>query len=81
MRQKALGRKYSEKTLLKLSSIQGCPVCIYEKSGSEVFQFIGSFVSARKAAEFLGISNKTVCTYIKSGKIFKDKYKFLRFRL
>ncbi len=58
MRQKALGRKYSEKTLLKLSSIQGCPVCIYEKSGSEVFQFIGSFVSARKAAEFLGISNK-----------------------
>jgi hypothetical protein len=81
MREKALAHKHSEKTLLKLISIRGCPVGIYEKSDSEVFQSKGSFVSARKAAEFLGISNKTVCTYKKSGKIFKDKYKFLRFRL
>jgi group I intron endonuclease len=76
MRQKALGRKHSEETLLNMSASRGYPVQIYEKCNSEGFQLIGSFVSIRKAANFLGISANTVRLYINSGEIFKDRYKF-----
>ena len=76
MRQKALGRKHSEETLLKISVSRGYPVQIYEKCNSEGFQLIGSFVSTRKAANFLGISASTVRQYINSGEIFKVRYKF-----
>lgn len=51
-------------------------VNIYEKFDRE-FTLIGKFTSARKAANFLNISNSTVRKYTKSGQIFKDKYKFL----
>ena len=40
------------------------------------FKLIGSFVSMRSAAKFLGISGNTVDIYVNSGKIFKDRYKF-----
>ena len=40
------------------------------------FIIIGSFVSVRKAAQFLDISASTVTRYMQSGKLFKDKYKF-----
>lgn len=76
MRQKALGRKYSEETKLLMSSKRGNPVNIYEKCTSEGFELIGSFVSARKAGKFLGISGSTILSYMKSKKVFKDKYKF-----
>ena len=45
MRQKALGRKHSEETLLKLSSNRGYSVYIHEKCDIEGFKLIGSFVS------------------------------------
>jgi hypothetical protein len=108
MRQKALGRKYSEETKLLMStaSPHSNPVNIYEKCSSgrsapsvasgtrgEGFKLIGSFVSARRAGKFLEISGSTAsprkglcCTspswgstiirYMKSGAIFKDRYKF-----
>lgn len=76
MRQKALGRKHSEETLLKMSANKGHSVNIHEKCDSEGFKLIGSFVSIRRAAKFLGISGNTVKLYINSGKIFKDRYKF-----
>jgi len=79
MRQKAgvpLGRKYSEETKLLMSSKRGNPVNIYEKCTSEGFELIGSFVSARKAGKFLGISGSTILSYMKSKKVFKDRYKF-----
>lgn len=76
MRQKALGRKHSEETLLKMSAVRGYFVNIYEKFDSEGFQLIGSFISIRRAAKFLGISSNTIRLYINSGKIFKDRYKF-----
>ena len=80
IRQKALGRKHSEETLLKMSAVRGYSVDIYEKydlvaKGTE-FKLIGSFISIRKAAKFLGISSNTIKLYINSGKIFKDRYKF-----
>ena len=76
MRQKALGRKHSDETLLKMSIAKGSFVYIYEKFDSEGFKLIGSFVSIRRAAKFLGISGSTVKRYINSGEIFKDRYKF-----
>lgn len=76
MRQKALGRKHTEETLLKMSAIRGYSVNIYEKCDSEGFQLIGSFVSIRRAAKFLDISSNSIKLYINSGKIFKDRYKF-----
>ena len=76
MKQKALGRKHSNDTKLKISSLHGNPINIYEKCSSEGFKLIGSFVSARKAAKFLGISGSTIIRYKNSGEIFKDRYKF-----
>jgi len=43
---------------------------------TEGFKLIGSFVSRRRAAKFLGISSNTIRIYINSGEIFKDRYKF-----
>jgi DNA invertase Pin-like site-specific DNA recombinase len=54
----------------------GNPVNIYEKFSSEGFKLIGCFVSARRAAKFLGISGSTVIKYKNSGEIFKNRYKF-----
>jgi group I intron endonuclease len=76
MKQKALGRKHSDDTKLKISSLHGNPINIYEKCSSEGFKLIGSFVSIRKAAKFLGISSSTIIRYKNSGEIFKDRYKF-----
>jgi hypothetical protein len=45
MRQKALGRKFSEETKLLMSTKRGKPVNINEKCSSEGFKLIGSFVS------------------------------------
>lgn len=61
IRQKALGRIFSEETKLNMSkaSQRANPVNIYEKCSSEGFKFIGSFVSARRAAKFLEISGST----------------------
>ena len=60
-----------------LSQKHGDPINIYEKVSGE-FSLIGSFVSRRKAAQFLEISAGTVTRYMQSGKLFKDKYKFSR---
>jgi hypothetical protein len=76
MRQKTLNRKQSENIKLKMSAIKGNPVYIYEKLSSEGFKLIGCFVSARRAAKFLGISGSTVIKCMNSGQIFKDRYKF-----
>ena len=76
IRQKALGRKLSEETKLKMSAIKGTPVKIYEKCFSSGFKLIGSFVSARRAGKFLGISHDTVRRYMNSSEIFKERYKF-----
>ena len=76
IRQKALGRKVSEETKLLISTKRGNPVNIYEKCESEGVELIGSFVSDRRAGKFLDISGSTVVRYMKSGEIFKDRYKF-----
>lgn len=76
MRQKALNRKHSCETKDKMSKTHGNPVNIYEKCSEKGFELIGSFVSARRAGNFLGISGSTVIRYMHSGGIYKDRYKF-----
>jgi hypothetical protein len=71
MRQKALGRIHSEETKLLMSTKRGSFVNILERCDKEGFKLIGSFVSARRAGKFLGISGSTVVRYMKSGEIFK----------
>ena len=76
IRQKALGRKFSEETKLLMSSKRGSLVNVFERCDKQDVKLIGSFVSARRAGKFMGISGSTVARYMKSGEIFKDKYKF-----
>lgn len=76
MRQKALNRKHYCETKDKMSKTRGNPVNIYEKCSEKGFELIGSFVSARRAGNFLGISGSTVIRYMHSGGIYKDRYKF-----
>lgn len=76
MRQKALNRKHSCETKDKMSKTRGNPVNLYEKCSEKGFELIGSFVSARRAGNFLGISGSTVIRYMHSGGIYKDRYKF-----
>jgi group I intron endonuclease len=71
-----IGKTYNENTKIKLSVISGNLVNIYEKFSSKGFKLIGSFVSARRAGKFLGISGSTIIKYKNSGGIFKDRYKF-----
>ena len=76
IRQKALGRRFSEETKLLMSTKRGNPVNVYEKCSSEGFKLIGCFVSVRRAGNFLDISKSTIIRYMKSGEVFKDRYKF-----
>ena len=76
MRQKALNRKHSAETLEKMAKVRGNPVNIYEKNDNNGFKLIGNFISARKAGLFLNISGSTVIKYMRSGEIFKERYKF-----
>lgn len=66
----ACGRKYMKNALLRAALI------IDHAQAQEGFKLIGSFVSARRAGNFLGMSGSTVNKYRNSGKIFKDRYKF-----
>jgi group I intron endonuclease len=76
MREKALNRKHMSETIDKISKSNGNPVNIYEKNSTEEFKLIGSFVSARRAAKFLGMSGSTVIRYMNSGQVFNERYKF-----
>jgi excinuclease UvrABC nuclease subunit len=72
----SLNNKHSENIKLKMNIISGNLVNIYEKFSSSGFNLIGSFVSARRAGKFLGISGSTIIKYMNSGQIYKDRYKF-----
>lgn len=78
IREKALGRNVSEDTKLLMSSSSKSrkAIMVYEKGSSNEFELIGEFVSIRRAAEALGIGHSSINSYVKSGKIFKDRYKF-----
>lgn len=76
MRAKKIGQIASEETKLLMSQAHGNPVNLYEQNSNGEFTLIGRFMSSRKIAQFLGISCSTVLRHLKSGTIFKNKYKF-----
>jgi len=49
-------------------------VWVFDKQRS----IINIFSAANKAVKFCGISNVTLSHYLKSGKLFKNKYYFSR---
>ncbi|CAD6439333.1 b667bbc1-a6d7-413c-9dea-2dac2004f552 [Sclerotinia trifoliorum] len=58
------------------------PLYVYEKSsrpkseGKDPWQLIGSFISSKRAAIFLGLSPAEVQKYAISGEVYKELYKF-----
>lgn len=65
------GVKLSQETKNLISiSMSKRPVFIYDLNGNLVNQFINSV----QAAEWLGIHKSTVGRYIKSGKVWNNKY-------
>jgi group I intron endonuclease len=82
IRQSRLGKTHCEETKTLMSSSRGSLIYIYELN--ETFDFIATFVSIRKAAQFLNTSHSTISWCIKSGKfeffkIFFYKKKILIF--
>ncbi len=73
----SLGYKHSLETKLSISKAHGNPVDLYEKNSIGGFTLIGKFTSARKIAKFINISGSTVLKYMRTGNLFKNKYKFL----
>jgi group I intron endonuclease len=73
---KKLGLVLSEESKLKISKAHGNPVSLYEKDSTGELILIGRFVSARKVAKFIGISGSTVIRHMRSGSIYKNRYKF-----
>lgn len=63
-------RLVSEITRNKLSEAGGLKIYLYSLD----FQLLQTFVSSRKAAEFLGSSNPTIMKYARSGETFKGLY-------
>jgi group I intron endonuclease len=65
------GKEFSADHCAKISTARG---------GSSIFVYdanktlVNSFISARKAAEFFNCSHITISNYIKSGKLFQNKW-------
>jgi hypothetical protein len=69
-------KKELNNTISAIPKGVGKPINIYEKCDSSGFKLIGSFVSARRAGLFLGLSASTILRYVQSGQVYKEKYKF-----
>jgi hypothetical protein len=55
---------------------KGSLIYVYELNSSQEFDFIATFISIRKAAQFLNTSHSTISRCIDLGKLYKNKYKF-----
>ncbi|KAJ8064322.1 hypothetical protein OCU04_006668 [Sclerotinia nivalis] len=72
----------SFKSIAKPSTPIPKPIYVYEKSsmpnaqGKNQWQLIGSFVSSKRAAIFLGLSPAELQNYGTSGAVYKEHYKF-----
>jgi group I intron endonuclease len=65
------GKTHSEETLAKISKARGTTVYVYS---SDKFSLIYTFPSSRNAAKHFNCSFITILRYIKSAKLFKEKY-------
>ena len=65
------GRLIAEETKAKISAANGTTVYVYSSDGSTL---INTFSSARNAAQHFNCGKNTILRYIKSAKLFKEKY-------
>ena len=69
------GKSHSEESRMKISlAVSLGKVEIYDLSN----KLINTFDNATLASKYLNIHKSTVNRYIKSGKIYKNQYKFIR---
>ncbi|KAF7875208.1 hypothetical protein EAF04_002380 [Stromatinia cepivora] len=81
-----IARRHSQtrpfRSIAKPSTPMSKPLYVYEKSsipnaqGKDQWQLIGSFISSKRAAIFLGLSPAEVQKYGISGAVYKEQYKF-----
>ena len=85
MRDKKIGTKLSEATKKKLIVAKGHAVYLYKINANistsatrpliSDFILVDKFNSIRELGRFLKVSQSTISSYLKSGKIFKECYK------
>jgi len=76
IRKSRIGKTHSTETRLYLSMLKGTTIYLYEINTENKYVLKDMFNSYRNVAKYLGISQSTVSRYVKSGDIFKGKYKF-----
>jgi group I intron endonuclease len=65
------GKEFSADHCAKISATRGGgSIFVYDTNRT----LVNSFISARKAAEYFNCSHATISNYIKSGKLFKNKW-------
>jgi hypothetical protein len=81
MRQNKLGKIHSEETKMLMSLKKGSLVYVYELNSIQEFDLVSTFISIRKAAEFLNTSHSMISRCIKLEKfesvsrdLFKNVY-------
>jgi group I intron endonuclease len=65
------GRTHLKESLEKMSIYKGTPIYVYSSDKSIL---INTFPSTRKAGKFLNVSKDTIIRYVKSGKVFREKW-------
>jgi len=70
------GKNHSVESRVKISIARGTPIFVYLKDGT----FENSFSSGRMAGKFFNTDSKTILKYLRSGKIFKEKWIFSSFK-
>jgi group I intron endonuclease len=67
-----LGKNHTIETREKISNSKSKPVTLYNNNN----QYILTFKNYKQLANFLGCSNSTIGSYLKSGKCFNSLYYF-----
>jgi group I intron endonuclease len=65
-----LGKTHSTGTKAKISETKGTNIFVYNSQSTLAY----TFSSARKAAEHFKCSHPTIVSYVKNGKLFRDKW-------
>jgi group I intron endonuclease len=70
------GLKHKNSTKLLISMKLGTKIYCYKKDLSKNLIFFKSFISIREAARYFNISTNGILNPIKTGKLYKNLYKF-----
>nr|YP_009072335.1 GIY-YIG endonuclease [Sclerotinia borealis]AHX82999.1 GIY-YIG endonuclease [Sclerotinia borealis] len=67
----AIGKTHSEESKFKISKTKGTAVVVHDTETGKTTDYF----SVREVSRQFSVSNNTIARYIKSGLLFKDKYK------